>query len=34
MQEALSLHLGSMLKDGDSIPPAAHIAADFVEVDV
>jgi len=34
MKEALSLHLEGMLEDGDPIPPAAHIAADFVEVDV
>ena len=34
MREALSLHLEGMLEDGDPIPPAIHIAADFVEVDV
>jgi len=34
MQEALSLHLEGMLEDGDPIPPAIHIAANFVEVDV
>jgi predicted RNase H-like HicB family nuclease len=34
MQEALSLHMEGMLEDGDPIPPTAHIAADFVEVDV
>jgi predicted RNase H-like HicB family nuclease len=34
MQEALSLHLEGMLKDRDPIPPAIHVAADFVEVDV
>ena len=34
MQEALSLHLEGMLKDGDPIPPATHIAASFVEVDM
>ena len=34
MQEALSLHIEGMLRDGDFIPPAIHVAADFVEVDV
>jgi predicted RNase H-like HicB family nuclease len=34
MQEALSLHIEGMLQDGDPIPPATHVAADFVEVDV
>ncbi|MBA2677064.1 MAG: type II toxin-antitoxin system HicB family antitoxin [Ktedonobacteraceae bacterium] len=33
-QEAISLHLEGMLRDNDPIPPAAHIAADFVEVDI
>lgn len=34
MQEALSLHLEGMLRDGDPIPPATLVAAEFVEVDV
>jgi predicted RNase H-like HicB family nuclease len=34
MQEALSLHIEGMLEDGDPLPPATHVAADFVEVNV
>jgi len=32
MQEALHLHLGSMLKDGDPIPSASTV--DYVEVEI
>jgi predicted RNase H-like HicB family nuclease len=32
MQEALHLHLSSMLKDGDPIPPASIV--DYVEVEI
>lgn len=34
MEEAISLHLEGMLRDNDPIPPASHVAADFVEVDI
>ena len=34
MKGAISLHLEGMLRDNDSIPPASHVAADFVEVDI
>ena len=34
IREALSLHIESMLEDGDPLPPVAHVAADFVEVNV
>jgi len=33
-QEAIEFHIEGMSKDGEAIPPSAHIEARFVEVEV